>query len=120
MLPRLLATIYTNEVAVVALASALVPIAGVFQVFDGLQVVASGVLRGAADTRVPMYINLVGFWLIAVPASWALGFLTPLGPLGMWWGLGIGLFVVGTALLIRAFSVLRRKLERVRVETQVS
>src|SRR5690606_11913819 len=68
-LPGPLARLYTDEPNVLALAVVLLPIAGVFQIFDGLQVVALGLLRGLGDTRVPMLINVVAFWLIAIPVS---------------------------------------------------
>jgi hypothetical protein len=52
---------------VIAVAASLIPIAGVFQIFDGLQVVAAGVLRGAGDTRAAMISNVLGFWLVGMP-----------------------------------------------------
>ncbi len=64
VLPRMLARLYTRDPLVTGIAVRLLPIAGFFQVFDGLQVVAAGVLRGLGDTRVPMLISLLGFWLL--------------------------------------------------------
>lgn len=112
--PRLLAGIYSNDAAVVAFAAMLVPIAGVFQVFDGIQVVAAGVLRGLGDTRAPMLINLVGFAGIGVSASLYLAFRTSLGAVGLWWGLVFGLAAVALILLVRVRIALRRPLRRVR------
>ncbi|TKW76934.1 MAG: hypothetical protein DI543_18340, partial [Bradyrhizobium icense] len=74
--PRALAALYTTDAAVLAVAAALIPLAGVFQVFDGLQVVSLGVLRGVGDTRAPMLINLFGFW-IALGGTFAAGWLIP-------------------------------------------
>ena len=71
---------------VVTVAVSLIPIAGVFQVFDGLQVVAAGVLRGAGDTRAALIANLLGFWLVGTPVSLLLGFTAGLGVVGLWWG----------------------------------
>ena len=100
-IPDVLARLYTTEPAVIALASMLIPLAGVFQVFDGTQVVAIGVLRGIADTRAPMIVNILGFWLIGMPIGLWLGFRTPLGPRGLWWGLVVGLAAVAVFLVIR-------------------
>jgi len=99
--PGWLARAYTDVGEVAALAATLIPIAGFFQVFDGLQVVSTGVLRGAADTRAPMVINVLGFWLLGMPASVLLGFRLGLGPAGLWWGLVVGLAAVALLLLAR-------------------
>jgi MATE family multidrug resistance protein len=99
--PGLFARIYTNQENVAAMAVALIPLAGVFQVFDGLQVVSIGILRGLADTTGPMVINVVGFWLVGLPVSAWLGFRSGLGPRGLWWGLVAGLAAVALILLGR-------------------
>ncbi len=111
--PRPLARLFSAEPPVLAVAVALLPIAGVFQVFDGIQVVSIGVLRGLADTRTPVAVNLLGFWLVGVPLSWWLGFRRDAGPEGLWWGLVAGLLVVAIALLVRARQMLRRPLHRI-------
>jgi MATE family multidrug resistance protein len=100
-IPRLLARAYTNELEVIALAATLIPIAGFFQIVDGIQVVSAGVLRGAADTRAPMVINVLGFWCVGLPVSLWLGFGLGLGPQGLWWGLVAGLGVVAAFLYLR-------------------
>ena len=100
-IPHLLAGAYTTDAAVAAVAASLIPIAGVFQVFDGIQVVSIGILRGTADTRTPMLINIVGFWAIGLPVSMVLGIRLGMGPSGLWWGLTTGLVIVAIALLIR-------------------
>lgn len=99
--PRALASAYTFDFDVIALASLLIPIAGFFQVFDGLQVVSAGALRGAGDTRAPLVVNIVGFWFIGLPTSWLLGFKLGYGPEGLWWGVVVGLGTVAVFLLIR-------------------
>jgi multidrug resistance protein, MATE family len=116
-LPEQLARLYSRDIGVVAVASALIPIAGVFQVFDGTQVVAGGVLRGLGDTRAPMVANFLGYWVVAIPLSAYLGFYLKLGPAGLWWGLVVGLGLVGTSLLLRVTRRLARRQARVVIDT---
>ncbi len=115
-LPGLLARAYTSVDGVILLAATLIPIAGFFQVFDGLQVVAAGVLRGAGDTRAPLVVNILGFWLIGLPTSLLLGFHFGFGPQGLWWGLVAGLFAVAVFLLARVAWKLKGEIDRVQVE----
>ncbi|MFI5280533.1 MAG: MATE family efflux transporter [Gemmatimonadales bacterium] len=114
--PAFFARLYTSDVAVAAMAAALIPLAGVFQVFDGIQVVSIGILRGVADTRWPMIVNILGFWLIGLPVSLWLGFRTDLGPRGLWWGLVLGLALVAVMLLLRARNRLDAPMHRVRID----
>ena len=114
-IPGLLARIYTPDLEVWALAATLIPVAGIFQIFDGLQAVGSGVLRGVGDTFAPMLVNLVGFWLIGLPISLYLAFPGGLGPLGLWWGMAAGLGAVALFLLIRIRIRFGRDLTRIPV-----
>jgi MATE family multidrug resistance protein len=114
--PGVFARLYSNDAAVVAVAASLIPIAGVFQVFDGLQVVSIGVLRGAADTRAPMLINVLGFWLMGLPVSWWLGVRSGWGPAGLWWGLTLGLIVVSAMLALRVRVKLGGEVKRVVID----
>jgi MATE family multidrug resistance protein len=114
--PGLLARAYTRDAAVIAIASTLIPIAGVFQVFDGLQVVSLGVLRGVGDTRLPMLINIVGFWLLGIPLSAYLGFRTAAGPRGLWLGLVLGLAVVSLVLAARVRAQMTGRLARLAID----
>jgi len=114
--PEFLAGLYTRAVTVLALAALLLPIAGVFQVFDGLQVVAIGLLRGLGDTRAPMIINVVGFWCIGIPVSLWLGFVLDYGAVGLWWGLVAGLVIVAAVLIVRVRQHERRDLTRVHMD----
>ncbi len=116
-LPEALARLYSRDLGVIGVASTLIPIAGVFQIFDGIQVVASGVLRGLGDTRAPMVANLLGYWLVGIPVSVYLGFVANLGPPGLWWGLVLGLGLVGTSLLLRVRARLARRQVRVVIDT---
>ena len=115
-LPGVLAGIYTSDPGVASIAAALIPIAAIFQLFDGWQVVSIGVLRGVGDTRTPMIVNVLGFWLLGIPISIWLGFRTELGPRGLWLGLVAGLVVVGIVLLARVRGRLQRQLRRVHVD----
>ncbi|MDX2261814.1 MAG: MATE family efflux transporter [Gemmatimonadales bacterium] len=113
LLPTLIAGLYTNAAEVRTFAAVLLPIAGIFQVFDGVQVVCIGVLRGLGDTHAPMLINLAGFGVLGVGTSLWLAYRTPLGPVGLWWGLVVGLLVVAVVLVLRVRVSLRRPLRRV-------
>ncbi len=115
-IPVWLARAYTSVEEVLLLASMLIPIAGFFQVFDGLQVVAAGVLRGAGDTRVPLVVNILGFWLVGLPTSLVLGFRLGYGPQGLWWGIVAGLIAVATFLLARVAFKLRGEIACVEVD----
>ncbi|MEI6492738.1 MAG: MATE family efflux transporter [Verrucomicrobiota bacterium] len=92
---------------VVFLTSHLLLIAGVFQIFDGIQVVSSGALRGFEDTRMPMLIGILSYWIVALPVSWFAGFILGWGAQGVWLGFVIGLATAAAALLSRLLNVLR-------------
>jgi MATE family multidrug resistance protein len=115
-IPAVFAGAYTSVPGVVAVAAALIPIAGVFQVFDGLQVVSAGVLRGAGDTRAPLVSNVLGFWLVGMPVSLWLGFRAGLGVVGLWWGFVAGLAAVAAFLVLRVRALLSRAVARISVE----
>jgi MATE family multidrug resistance protein len=76
-------------------------VAGILQLTDCFRLISVGVLRGLKDTKVPMYISMVAFWLIAFPSAYLLGFVCHLGGVGIWWGLVIGLATAAGILLIR-------------------
>ena len=116
--PDLLARLYTSDAGVLAIAVTQIQIAGLFQVFDGTQVVGAGVLRGAGETHAPMVIALLGFWLIGMPVSVYLGLYTPMGARGLWWGFVFGLAAVAAALLLRIRYRFARDLRRLTIEEQ--
>ncbi len=116
VVPRWIAAAYTNDAATIALAASLIPIAGVFQVFDGLQVVSIGLLRGTGDTRTPMVVNLVGYWFVGLPLALWLGRGLGLGPVGLWWGLVAGLVAVALIVATRLRLRMRGELVRLHVE----
>lgn len=99
--PRLLVAAYTSDAAVLALAATLLPLAGAFQLFDGIQVVAFGVLRGVGDVHLPSAANMIGYWLVGLPAGWLLGFRFGMGAPGVWFGLVMALAVIAGLLLAR-------------------
>ncbi len=94
-------TLYIHEEAVIEIASKLLIIAALFQIFDGLQATGVGVLRGMTDTKVPMLVSFAAYWLIGIPVASVLGFYFDLGSVGIWTGLLLGLATVAITMLIR-------------------
>lgn len=110
--PRLLARLLTDEAEVIAAAAPLVVIAAVFQLSDGAQAVGAGALRGAGDTRLPLWANLLGHYLVGLPVAVLLGFSFGLGAKGLWWGLSAGLTAVAIGLVLRFHRLTLRPLTR--------
>lgn len=98
--PHPILRLFTAEPAVIRTGVTLLLVAALFQLFDGLQAVATGVLRGLGDTRTPMACNLAGHWIVGLPAGYLLCFVVGWGIVGLWVGLSIGLILVGTALVL--------------------
>jgi MATE family multidrug resistance protein len=113
LLPRQLAAVFSADPAVIAVAARLLPVAAVFQVFDGIQVVGAGILRGTADTALPAAGALIGYGLLGLPIGWLLAFGGRLGPAGLWWGATLGLGVVAVLLLARILFRFRGDIARV-------
>jgi len=109
---RPLTTFYSLDPRVLVVAIAILPLAGAFQLFDGVQAVAFGVLRGAGDMRVPAIANIVGYWVVGLPAGWLLAFVAGWGARGVWSGLVIGLAAVAGLLLARIALLARRGVRR--------
>jgi len=110
--PRLLARAFTADPGIIAAAAALIPIAGVFQVFDGIQGVSGGILRGAGDTRVPMWCNLAGYCVVGLPLGAWMGLRQGWGAPGVWWGLVAGLAGVAALLAWRVHVIIGGELRR--------
>ena len=98
-MPQFIMRIFTVDAAVISLGASLLLLAAVFQLFDGVQVVTTGILRGTGDTRTPMVCNLIGHWLIGLPIGYVFCFLMAWGVFGLWIGLSLGLILVGVVLL---------------------
>ncbi|MGH9387296.1 MAG: MATE family efflux transporter [Vicinamibacterales bacterium] len=99
LIPGALIGLFTRDPEVLAVGTSLLTIAAVFQLFDGIQAVATGTLRGLGDTRTPMVTNLAAHWLVGLPISYTLCFITGWGVRGLWIGLSVGLIVTGAILL---------------------
>jgi MATE family multidrug resistance protein len=111
--PGGLVRLFTADAAVVVLGSSLVVIAAFFQLFDGLQVVAAGVLRGAGDVRFPFVAAVLAYWGVGFPIAIVLGFPLGLGVRGIWWGLASGLITVSALLVVRFIRLTRGAIHRV-------
>ncbi len=97
--PRLVLGVFTPDAQVVGIGLTLIFVAALFQIFDGLQVAATGALRGLGDTRTPMRMNLAGHWMCGLPIGYTLCFVAGWGVIGLWIGVLIGLTVIGAVLL---------------------
>ena len=90
-----------DDSTVASLAAKLLVIAAFFQLFDGLQVVGAGALRGLNDTTVPMVVCLVGYWIVFIPFAYLAAFRFGFGAAGIWCGLAAALGIAGVSLFTR-------------------
>jgi len=97
--PRIIVRIYTPDPVVIEAATGLLFVGAFFQLFDGLQTVATGALRGAGDTRTPMLCHLIFYWFLGLPVGAFLCFRWGWGAKGLWTGLCLALILIGTVLL---------------------
>jgi multidrug resistance protein, MATE family len=100
-IPLPLIKVYTHDPRVLAVGPTLFAIAAAFQIFDGIQTVCTGALRGLGETRVPMWANFVGYWIFGLPLGFFLCFVLKRGIYGMWIGLTLALIVIALVLLER-------------------
>ena len=98
---KMMPYIYTEDLAVIKIASQLLIIAGFFQLFDGTQVVGLGVLRGIGDVNIPTLITFIAYWIIGIPLGYFLGIHLNMGVNGIWYGLTTGLLTASILLFIR-------------------
>jgi MATE family multidrug resistance protein len=99
--PGPLIALYTRDPQVMAVGPSLLGLAAAFQIFDGIQTVSTGALRGLGETRVPMLANLAGYWGLGLPLGFTLCFIFHWGIYGLWIGLLAALIVIATTLLAR-------------------
>jgi MATE family multidrug resistance protein len=97
--PRWLVGLFTGDAQVVQVGAGLLLVAAVFQLFDGVQAVTTGALRGLGNTHTPMLVNLVGHWVLGLPLAYVLCFRYGFGVQGLWMGLAFGLITTGVVLL---------------------
>ncbi len=97
-----------ESAAILAYGVVLLMVAGLFQLADGMQVMALGLLRGIRDTQVPMVLAAISYWLIGIPASYVLAFPLGFGGVGLWLGLVVGLFCAAGSLMWRFWRLARR------------
>jgi MATE family multidrug resistance protein len=112
IVPEEIARVFTPDPAIIAAGATLLRVAAFFQLFDGLQVVATGALRGAGNTHTPMFCHFAGYWLIGLPAGALLCFHFGLGAPGLWMGLSAGLILIGIVLVLywrRAVHLVREQ-----------
>lgn len=105
-LPKL----YSTDIDVITLASGLLLLAAVFQLFDGAQVVGLGILRGMGDVNVPTLITFAAYWIFGLPVGYYLGIYLNYGIYGIWTGLTAGLLIASILLFYR-FHKLSKRLE---------
>lgn len=98
-IPEPILRVYTNDPGILRTGIGLLSLAALFQLFDGIQTVATGALRGMGNTRFPMTVNLCGYWLFGLPIGYVLCFRYSYGVYGLWWGLTLALIVIALILL---------------------
>jgi MATE family multidrug resistance protein len=111
LVPDLIIRIYTQDQEVATLAVSLLFMAAIFQISDGLQVGGFGALRGLKDTRIPMVVNFISYWLIGFPVGYYLGIIKNVGPEGLWIGLICGLTVAAVLHNYRFNKLTKRNLK---------
>jgi MATE family multidrug resistance protein len=97
--PRSIIRIYTADPNVLRVGVSLLAVAAAFQLFDGVQAVTTGALRGAGDTRTPMICHLLAYWGLGLPIGYFLCFNRNWGAVGLWTGLCIAIIAIGVALV---------------------
>jgi multidrug resistance protein, MATE family len=104
LVPEMIARFFTPDPVIIATAAPILRVAAFFQLFDGFQVVTTGALRGAGDTRTPALCHFTGYWVLGFPLGVWLAFgqtalWHPMSALGLWFGLSLGVIMIGSVLL---------------------
>ena len=108
LFPRWIARIYTPDESIIHSTKLLLAAGAAFQLFDGIQTVATGALRGAGDTRTPMFCHFTAYWIIGLPLGAWLCFEHGWGAFGLWAGLSLALILIGIVLLFAWRRTVRR------------
>lgn len=114
-----LPALYVEDPRVIAIATWLLIIAGLFQLADGAQVVCAAALRGLQDVKIPSLFIFISYWVIGLPLGYYLAFVAGAGPNGVWWGLCIGLVLTAIALFIRLKQIIQKLQDRFNQGKQV-
>lgn len=111
---HILPTFFTKkeDVEVIQLASKLLIIAALFQLSDGIQVVALGCLRGIQDVKIPSIITFIAYWIITIPLGYLLCVTLEMGAFGMWIALGLGLTISAVLLVVRFLQLSQKKIDK--------
>ena len=110
LIPELLARLMTDRPAVIAAAVPLFYVAAMFQVGDALQAIGSGALRGAGDTRWPMWAHLSADYLLGLAVALYAAFYLEMGAVGLWWGLAIAMSLAGVIIVLRFARIMRTRM----------
>lgn len=110
LVPEFISSLYTDDPELIKIAVSLLYMAAIFQLSDGLQVSGYGALRGLKDTKIPMFVNLIAYWIVGLPLGYTLGIYMVMGPKGLWIGLIAGLTIAGILHNLR-FHILTKKQE---------
>ncbi len=105
---HILPMIYSDDQLVISAAATLLVIAGIFQFFDGSQVIGLGILRGMGDVNIPTLITFVAYWIVGIPLAWLLGIILEMGSTGIWYGLTAGLLCSSVLLYFRYRKMIAR------------
>ena len=111
MINNFLPKVFSSDLQIVNLASKLLIIAALFQLFDGIQVTIVGILRGLEDFKIPTLISLVGYWIIALPLAYWLAFILKLETVGVWIGLLVSLIFAAVVLFWRLNYLINKNLK---------
>ncbi len=114
-IPRYIAEIYTRDPQVVELGGRLLMMAAFFQLFDGLQGVSIGALRGTGDTRTAMFAHLFCDWFVGLPTAWYFCFRRGWGVTGLWVGLSLAMILAGIVLLLAWTRRLKQSIAEARL-----
>lgn len=112
LLNQLLPKLFVNEFEVLELAASLLIIAAFFQLFDGVQAVGLGILRGLTDVKFPTAVTFFSYWIIGIPFGYYLGFGMELGVVGVWIGLSVGLATSASLLTFRFNAKSKRQIHQ--------